>query len=532
MALLPAATQSALAAYNISQGYSAGGPASTNLTAAQSFIAGMPITLLQADSKSNALWADWAHSLGIYAQDSWNVSSKLTVNYGVRLDYDHEPTPVPHSIHASPRLGIAWDPNSNGRTVVRAGGGLFVAPVEFLVPFYVNLLGTSGSYINQGALAAGVPSPAFPSIFAAWAVQAASATAATPNPALTAAQLASVGAVINPPGPAAFGNAIYTLGPNFKPEYSIQASMSIAHEIARDLSLELGYNLYHSVHIVQNVESNFIQNPKIPIDPFAGPSYMVRPGETAGEPNSAIFQNNTTSSVGNGIYHGLTASLTKRVNRGLQFQANYTFSRAIDNTSDFSSLSTPFRPDLLRLDRALSDFNITHNFVANAVYTTPFRPGRGNSLSRILADVTVSPIVYARSGIPFTLLVPGLSNGTVGHNANARPWQEGRNDGIGPNFISWDMRVSRTFYIRRESGLRLDLIAQSQNLLNRTNFAVVNNSFPADPNFPLPNGGTLWRGPYRVSGFKPGSVSQLSDPLAFTAAYPARQVSFALRIAF
>jgi hypothetical protein len=94
------------------------------------------------------------------------------------------------------------------------------------------------------------------------------------------------------------------------------------------------------------------------------------------------------------------------------------------------------------------------------------------------------------------------------------------------------MKASKAFYIRRESGLRLDLIVQAQNLLNRKNFAVVNDNFPADPNFPLPNGGTLREGPYRVSGFMPTSVSQLSQPLALTAAYPPRQVSFALRLAF
>ena len=109
----------------------------------------------------------------------------------------------------------------------------------------------------------------------------------------------------------------------------------------------------------------------MPIDPFVGPQYVPKPGTTAGEPNSSIFQNNAYSSVGSGIYNGATLSLTRRFDRGLQFQANYTFSRAIDDTSDFSSLSTPFRPGLLNLDYALSDFNITHSFAVNAVYTTP-----------------------------------------------------------------------------------------------------------------------------------------------------------------
>jgi hypothetical protein len=525
------AAASALASYNLGEGYPATGPASTNLTAVQSYLAGTPISLFQDRANSNPRWSAWAHHLGLFVQDSWKVLPRLTLNYGVRLDYDHEPSPVPQSFYGSPRVGVAWDPAGDQKTVIRAGAGLFVAPVEFMVPFYVNILGDGGNYISEGAVVAGVPSPPFPSIFAAWALQEASATVANPNPVLTTAQLASIGEVISPPGPTAFGNAIFTLGPNFKPEYSIQASLSVARELVPNWSLELGYIFYHSVHIEQDVESNFIRNTAAPIDPFAGPSYVPKPGFTAGEPNSSIFQNNAFSSVGSGIYHALTASLTRRLNHGLQLQANYTFSRAIDDTSDFSSLSAPFRPDLLSLDRAVSDFNVTHNFAFNAVYTTPFSAAQGSIFHKMLADITVSTFVHAQSGIPFTLLVPGLSNGTLGDNANARPWNEGRNDGVGPDFVGWDLRISKAL-IHTERGVRVDLIVQAQNLLNRNNFAVVNDNFPADPNFPLPGGGTLANGAYNVRGFVPTSVSQLSTPLAFTAAYPARQISFGLKAAF
>jgi hypothetical protein len=410
------------------------------------------------------------------------------------------------------------------------GGGIFTAPNTFMIPFYANILGASGKYVNQNALVAGLPSPPFPSIFAAWGLQAAKATVAQPNPALTTAELASIGAVIVPPGPTAFGNFIFTMAPNYKPAYTIQASASIAHEITPNLSLEIAYLLYRSVHVEQVLETNFVQNPAAPIDPFAGPQYVAKPGFTAGEPNSSIFQNNAFSSTGTGIYHGGTASLTRRFSRGLQLQVNYTLSRAIDNTSDFSVLSTPFRPDLLNLDKALSAFNIKHNFVANAVYTTPFRRN-GGFASRLLADVTISPIVYARSGPPFTLLVPGLANGTVGHSANARPWFEGRNNGIGADYVSWDLRISKSL-ILNDKGMRVDVIGQAQNLLNRTNFAAVNNNFPADPNFPLPGGGTLASGPYNLQGFAPNSVSQLSQPLAFNSAYPAREITLAVRLAF
>jgi hypothetical protein len=172
------------------------------------------------------------------------------------------------------------------------------------------------------------------------------------------------------------------------------------------------------VHVELSLEKNYCDlslanspdvcpgGASVPVDPFIGPFYTAKPGVTtnrqgASQPNALIFQNNTFSSVGSGIYHGMTASLTKKYGYGLQFQANYTFSRAIDNTSDYSSLTTPFRPDLLSRDRSVSLFNVTHSFVANAVYNTSFKAGDGSLLSAILADVSISPIVSARSGFPY-----------------------------------------------------------------------------------------------------------------------------------
>lgn len=516
--------------FNLSQGYPATGPPSTNLTAVQAFLAGTPTVLLQADPNSNDQWAGWVHLLGLYAQDSWKAAPSLTVDYGVRLDYDHEPAPVPNSTRVSPRLGIAWNPGHDRSTVVRAGAGIFVAPDTFLIPYYANLLGDSGKYINENAMVAGLPSPPFPSIFAAWALEQSLATAADPNPSFNSSELASLGMVIVPPGPTAFGNFMYTMAPEFKPQYSVQASLSIDRQITSNLSLEAAYLMYHSVHVEQILEANFVQDKAVPIDPFVGPVYVPKSGTTAGEPNSSIFQNDAFSSTGSGIYHGATLSLTRRFAQNLQFQANYTFSRALDDTSDFSSLSTPFRPGLEKLDRGVSDFNITHNFVANAVYTTPFSTS-GGWAQRLLANVTVSPIVFARSGVPFTALVPGMLNGTIAHGANARPWHEGRNDGTGPHFVSWDMSLSKSLF-RVHERQRIEIVAQSQNLLNHSNFASVNNNFPADPSYPLPGGGTLENGPYRMKGFVPTSVAQLSLPRAFTTSYPARRVSLAVRFAF
>jgi hypothetical protein len=520
--LAPQEIQPLLQAYNKSQGYWIYGPASTNLTAVQEFLAGAPTTLLQADPDSNYHWSGWTNLLGLYAQDTWRARPTLTLDYGLRVDFDQEPNPVPDSIRVSPRFGLAWDIRGNQKTVIRAGAGVFVAPNIFMIPFYANILGTSGKYVNQNAVV-------YPVVLNAWRVQRNDATIPFPNPALTKQQLKDLGIVIVPPGPAAYGNFIYTMSHGFEPAYTVQASLSVARQIAHNLSLEAAYLMYHSVHVEQVLESNFVQNTSTSIDPFAGPTYMPKPGFTVGEPNENIFQNNAFSSVGSGTYQGGTLLLSQRFKRGLQFNVNYTFSRAIDNTSDFSSLSTPFRPDQLKRDFALSDFNITHSFVAEAIYTTPFKTD-GAFVRRMLANWTVSPILFARSGVPFTSLVPGLYNGTIGHNANARPWQEGRNEGTGAHFLSWDMRVSKMF--RGSENWSVELIGQAQNLVNRTNFMAINNNFPVNPNYVLPGGSTLEAGPYRVAGRAPTSVSQLSTPLVFTNAYPARRISLGLRLSF
>ena len=546
--------QTDLATFNFINGYSPLGPVATNLTAPEAYVAGLPTTLLQADG--NGRWQSWAHYFGAYAQDSWKVTPKLTMNYGARFDYDHEASPVPTSFRVSPRFGIAFDPHNDGKTVVRVGGGLFVAPQIFLIPFYLNLLGTNNQHIILALnTAGGTPQPCLiapgtpdlPPAICATALEQALATLSNPNPELSIAELGAAGITIVPTGPTAINGVFYTIQHNFKPQYSIQASTSVAQQITSTLSFELGYNMYRGVHIEQNAEANYTINPARAADPFIGPFYEPKPGSTAGEPNAVILQNNQFSSIGDSIYHGLTASLTKSYGRGLQFQANYTWSHAIDDTSDYSSLSTPFRPGLEHLDRSTSSFNITHNFVANAVYTTPFRSGSSGVRGKILGDISVSPIVYARTGVPYTLLVPGMpNNGTNlgNHTSEARPFDETRNLGIGPNFYSWDMRISKAFYISRESDVRLNLIAQSTNILNHTNFSAVNNIFPyteaVDPRtgqltavVPTAEGNVdMLNGPYNYRGYKPTSAAQLASPLAFTSANPPRQLSFGLQLAF
>ena len=129
--------------------------------------------------------------------------------------------------------------------------------------------------------------------------------------------------------------------------------------------------------------------------------------------------------------------------------------------------------------RAVSVFDIPHIFVANAVYVTPFKPGQG-ALSAILGDITISPIITLRSGLPFSVRLPNTTNKINGQTLDSNyaiPFFSSRDNNRGAGFASWDMSIQKAIYINRDRGVRLNLIAQATNLLNRINFNHVNDAF-------------------------------------------------------
>jgi hypothetical protein len=438
------------------------------------------------------------------------------------MDYDGEPPPLGGKFYASPRLGFAWDAFGSHKTIIRGGAGIYVAPVDVLIPSYGSLLDGSGRYINEVLQ---VLSATDPRVAQLWGLGL--ATGKLPFGHLTAADFAAVGINTTTPG-ASVG---YSVAPNYKNPYSFQASMGIAQQLTNNMSLELGYNMYHAVHLQMPVETAYARVP-VGTDATGGPLYA---------PTGSQFQHTTYASNGSSIYHGLTTSLTRRFSHGLQFQANYTWSKTIDDTIDFASFQNWFRPDMLSSFRTVSVFDIPHIFVANAVYVTPFKPGHG-AASAILGDITISPIITLRSGLPFSVRTPSLENKLNGQtldNNYAMPFLASRNDNRGAPFYTWDMNFQKALYFNRDRGVRLNLIVQGINLLNHVNFNHVNDVFDLNG---IPTNGIVQtaRGPLNLitgpftglKGMKPTSASQLTDPLFFSQADVPRQVQFGLRLAF
>jgi hypothetical protein len=492
---LPPADQVALVSLN--GGSAAGLP---TLTALQSFSLGFPF--LYRQGFGNAEWQDWANFLGLFAQDSWKVTHRLSLDYGFRLDRDSEPRPLRRYNTVSPRVGFAWDPWGDEKTVIRGSGGIFVAPVNYQVTYLTNLLNDSGQFINQvfKTPASGMQAPAV-----LWAA-AVRAGKAPWQDSFTEQQLLAMGVNTGPKNP---GRVIYDAAPDYRNTYTVQASFGIARELARNLSLDVAYQAYRGVHIPLSHEINYRESGRL-----AGPAF----GPALVPIDPAITQYNQYTSIGNSIYHGMTVSLVKRYSAHSLFNVNYTFSKAIDDVTDYNSAFSAFLPTNLRLERGVSAFNVTHNFVASGVFHSPLAGGAGhNPVARALAGVTASPIVFLRSGIPFTVLLGADVNGD-GHTGD-RPFWAARNTGSGANFYGVDVRVSKPFAILDR--LPVEFVAEASNLLNHTNFFAINNIVGTDPKF-------LY-GPYNLRGNRD---LPSTSPLGFTAADDARRIQVGLKIVF
>ena len=464
----------------------------------QAFNRGLPVTVRQGFN--NPLWTDKAQYFGFFGQDSWKVNSRLTVDFGARVDYDGEPKPIPHGTYFSPRLGFAWDLFGDHKTVLRGGGGLYYAPVNYQVVYVTNLLNDSGQYINQVLPTAsdGAKAPAV-----LWA--AGIAAGKLPSKALSQADFNAIG--INT-GRGALNRVIFQGDPNYKNTYTAQANLGIQRQLARDLSLDVAYQMYRGVHIQRSHQTNYAESatPNARGAAF-GPAY-VRVDPT-------IAQVNNYESTANSIYHGMTASLTKRFSNYFQFQTNYTWSKTIDDITDYNSAFAAAFPTRLRLERGLSSFDIRHNFVASGVISSPWK-------NWWLRDISLSPIISLRSGIPFTLYTGSDTNGDT--HTNDRLIYIGRNTGLGPNYKAVDVRFNKGFRFHGDSPARVEFLVEATNLFNRTNFASVNDVLGADATSADYNTGTV-----RLKG---RSDRALTQPLAFTAAFPARQIQFGLKLVF
>jgi len=203
---------------------------------------------------------------------------------------------------------------------------------------------------------------------------------------------------------------------------------------------------------------------------------------------------NAQSSDGNSNYNALNVDLKKRFSMNFQFLASYTWSHAIDDSSDLQTLLLPQDNRNFAAERANSLFDQRHRFVFSAIFASPQGWRSGDGPHKFLADFSLAPIFEMSSGRPFnilsnqdtnndqsnqtdrpsvlpngTLCIPGTTGCTPITSAGFPNGDLGRNMGITHRFSSLDMRLTRM--VRIGERVRLDIIAEGFNLFNRFNEA-------------------------------------------------------------
>jgi len=492
-------------------------PADTLLTSLQAFNLGLPANWQQGFG--NTRFQAWQHNFGGFGEVSWRVGTRVTLNLGARLNFDGEPKPLDRNLSLSPRLGFAWDPFGKGKTVVRGGFGTFYAPVSLQVLDAATLQVDSGEFINlqSRTLADGAQSTQ-----ALWDYGV--SIGKLPSVALSEADVRAFGII---PGPGQPNRRIAEGAADYDNPYTVQASIGVSQDLGHGLVFEIAGQMFHGVHLPIAIEGNYRENGQLVPVPGLPGSDLFGPQLVRIDPS--ISQKIVHSSEGNSIYYGLTTSVMKRFSEGFQFRASYTYSKAIDDVLDFSGGSTPYLPTRRYLDRGRSGYDLPHSFVLSGTYETPFNGStQENWVARTLAYIRISPIVTLRSGFPFNLYIGRDVNGDL--NTTDRPFHAPRNSGIGENYYSVDLRISKSFHVRSISeSAKLEVIVETTNLLNRANFLRVNDvvcGTTSQPGFINGCDPKFLYGPFDFKGVR---GLPPTAPLGFVSAAPARQFQFGLK---
>jgi hypothetical protein len=464
--------------------------------------------------------------LGLYLQDGIRARSNLYLSFGLRYDYDLQPSGAPRDKNNfGPRFSFAYDPFNDQRTVIRGGGGVYYQSLFTGVAFIPTILG-NGAISTVLVTADPTVTPATPTSFCG------QTPAGRAAPSFCFYQgLVAQGLLKFPPTgtipESAYSNFVgvtratsanrlsIRLAPDAVNGYGAQASLGIDRQIGRDWNVSVNYLFNRGVKLIRTRQVNALPNPSKP-DLLGRPSLSGRVDPT--RLADFVFE-----SAGNSIYHGVAVSVNKRFNQHYQVIGSYTFSKTIGDSDDVNFTLGPQDPTNARADRALSSFDLRHRVSFAAVFESPFSGGSGNPLyERALADFYLAPIVTARSGFPFNIQTGFDVN--LDTNNNDRPFAVGRNTGLGPVFFSTDVRVGRRIRFGADSPVGFELIFDAFNLFNRTNFKEVNNF----------TGGALFLSQFGITDVRieGSSAKRPNEFSGFTSAYAPRIIQIGAKFNF
>ncbi|ADW67787.1 TonB-dependent receptor [Granulicella tundricola] len=375
-------------------------------------------------------------NVGMYVQDEWKASAKLTVNAGVRYDLQFLKSIQTDKGNVSPRIGFAWAPARDGRTVVRGSFGLFYDRVALRALANALLSAGNSTDLTKATLLSYSVSPL--------------STGAPAFPAVLTAP------------PAGVKVSLATMNPNIQNAYAEQASLGVEQQISSKTTVEMSYQHLRGEHLLADLNKNVN---------YDG-SYI----------NSSYANNKQYDSVGDSYYDGLEVSVVQRPVRYGSLRASYVWSKAIDDVGEFF-FSAPVNNFNLREDRGRSDddqrhrvsFNATVHSSMDAAHDWRGRVTHGWMLSGVLQYQSRLPfnIVSGTTSTQFTALRPCLPGADATACKQGRSGTLiGRNTGVGFDFYSLNARLSRTFVL--SDRLRVEGMAEAFNALNHRNDMIPN----------------------------------------------------------
>jgi outer membrane receptor protein involved in Fe transport len=414
------------------------------------------------------------NDVGIFAQDDWKFSPRLTLQLGLRWDKEALPTPFSNLTNSAlsqtqtfpnyngafgPRVGFAWDIFGNGKTSLRGGYGIFFGRV-INATIYQALFNTGSpngqvSYRFSGAT---LPDgPLFPQILSA------------------------------PPTSVSAGTStLYFFDPNFKLPQIHEFNLSLERELGWNTVLQVSYLGSLGRHLPTWTDVNIAPATKTVsytvVDstgqgPLAAGSNFTTNLYTSPRPNTRFGSLLDIQSVLNSNYNALAIQLNHRFSKHVQFNFGYTWSHSLDiNQNQYTGSSYPagLDPYNLKLDYGNSNFDVPNRFTFNGVFQSPWKvSGLGKWLAN---DWQLSPIVQVQNGLPYSMSSSGFAPGGLSSSINGSggdyrlPWV-GRNTFRMPNTAIFDLSLAKTFPIREK--YRLEFLAEGFNVFNHQNYTGV-----------------------------------------------------------